>query len=35
MKDMQMHLAKLRSDAAECLLLSNLATDGNGSCLPG
>jgi cell division protein FtsB len=28
MKDMQVHLDKIRSDAAECLLLSQLATDG-------
>jgi hypothetical protein len=27
MKDMQAHLEKLRSDAAECQLISNLATD--------
>jgi hypothetical protein len=27
MKDMQAHLEKLRTDAAECLLISNLATD--------
>jgi hypothetical protein len=27
MKDMQTHLEKLRTDAAECLLISNLATD--------
>ena len=27
MKDMQTHLEKLRSDAAECLVVSNLATD--------
>jgi hypothetical protein len=28
MKDMQVLLEKIRTDAAECLLLSNLATDG-------
>ena len=28
MKDLQAHLDKIRSDAAECLLLSSLATDG-------
>jgi len=28
MKDIQRHLDKIRSDAAECLLLSNLVTDG-------
>jgi hypothetical protein len=28
MKELQRHLAKIRSDAAECHLLSNLATDG-------
>jgi hypothetical protein len=28
MKDIQAHLDKIRSDAAECLLLSSLATDG-------
>src|SRR5260221_13853415 len=28
MKDIQTHLNKIRSDAAECLLLSNLVTDG-------
>ena len=28
MKDIQTHLDKIRSDAAECLLLSNLVTDG-------
>jgi hypothetical protein len=28
MEDLQMHLAKIRADAAECHLLSNLATDG-------
>jgi hypothetical protein len=27
MKDMQAHLEKLRSDAAECALISNLATN--------
>ena len=27
MKDMQAHLEKLRSDAAECGLISNLATN--------
>lgn len=27
MKDMIAHLEKLRTDAAECLLISNLATD--------
>jgi hypothetical protein len=27
MKDMQAHLEKLRSDAAECALISNLATE--------
>jgi hypothetical protein len=27
MKDMQTHLEKLRSDAAECALISDLATD--------
>ncbi|MGC2318801.1 MAG: BA14K family protein [Bradyrhizobium sp.] len=30
MKDIQTHLDKIRSDAAECLLLSNLFTDGKG-----
>ena len=30
MKDIQTHLDKIRSDAAECLLLSNLVTDGKG-----
>src|SRR5258708_4572188 len=28
MKEIQTHLNKIRSDAAECLLLSNLVTDG-------
>jgi len=28
MKDMQAHLEKLRCDAAECALISKLATDG-------
>jgi hypothetical protein len=28
MKDIRAHLDKIRSDASECLLLSNLATDG-------
>src|SRR6202035_2333201 len=28
MTDIQTHLRKIRSDAAECLVLSNLATDG-------
>jgi hypothetical protein len=28
MKDIQTHLDKIRSDAAECHLLSNLVTDG-------
>ena len=28
MKDIQAHLKKIRSDAAECLVLSSLATDG-------
>jgi hypothetical protein len=28
MKDIQTHLKKIRSDAAECLVLSSLATDG-------
>jgi hypothetical protein len=28
MKDIQAHLDKIRSDAAECLLLSSIATDG-------
>ena len=28
MKDIQTHLDKIRSDAAECLFLSNLVTDG-------
>jgi uncharacterized coiled-coil protein SlyX len=28
MKDLQTHLAKIRTDAAECHLLSNIATDG-------
>jgi hypothetical protein len=28
MQDLQMHLAKIRTDAAECHLLSNLAPDG-------
>jgi hypothetical protein len=27
MKDMQIHLEKLRTDAAECQLIANLATD--------
>jgi hypothetical protein len=27
MKDMQVHLEKLRTDAAECALISDLATD--------
>jgi hypothetical protein len=27
MKDMQVHLEKLRADAAECKLISDLATD--------
>jgi hypothetical protein len=27
MKDMQAHLEKLRADAAECTLISDLATD--------
>jgi hypothetical protein len=27
MKDMQAHLEKLRSDAAECALISNFATN--------
>jgi hypothetical protein len=27
MKDMQAHLEKLRADAAECALISNLATE--------
>ena len=30
MTDIQTHLDKIRSDAAECLLLSNLFTDGKG-----
>ena len=30
MTDLQGHLNKLRSDAAECRLLSSLATDGKG-----
>jgi hypothetical protein len=30
MKDIQTHLDKIRSDAAECLLLSSLVTDGKG-----
>ena len=30
MTDIQTHLDKIRSDAAECLLLSNLVTDGKG-----
>jgi hypothetical protein len=30
MKDIQTHLDKIRSDAAECLLLSNLFSDGKG-----
>jgi len=28
MKDIQTHLDKIRSDAAECVLLGNLVTDG-------
>jgi BA14K-like protein len=31
MKDIQAHLDKIRSDAAECVLLSNLVTDGKGA----
>ncbi len=27
MKDMQVHLEKLRTDAAECAMISGLATD--------
>jgi hypothetical protein len=30
MKDIQTHLDKIRSDAAECVLLSNLVADGKG-----
>ena len=30
MMDLQVHLNKIRSDAAECRLLSSLATDGKG-----
>src|SRR5258708_27311959 len=30
MNDIQTHLDKIRSDAAECVLLSNLVADGKG-----
>jgi hypothetical protein len=33
MKDMEAHLEKLRTDAAECLLISNLATDKDKQAL--
>jgi hypothetical protein len=35
MKDIQTHLDKIRSDAAECLLLSSLATDGKRDVFAG
>lgn len=33
MKDMEAHLEKLRTDAAECQLISNLATDKDKQAL--